>query len=448
MKKSSAGRTLAAGSIGNFGEIYDFAVFGFSVPMLSLHFFPGTDRTAALLSTFAVYAVAFFARPLDGLLFGYLADRVGRIKVMASTVWLMAGATAIIGLLPTYASGGIAAPVLLVLCRIAQGLVLGGETTGTTSFIVESAPRNRRGLWLGITLIFSHLPNAFVAILMIGLQSGAGPAAYADWVWRVPFLVGGLIGIVGFWLRRNLEDPEEFKQASRVVRTENPLQSATRSGGLRAMLNVALIQPVHSVASYLLLGFMYTFLVGVAKLEPRAALLSNAGAIVVLSACIPLGGLLSDRIGRKPVLSFGAVWVALAAYPALFLAASGTLMGALMGQILIVFGLGLYGGASFVAAPEFFPTAYRATGYAISFQITVALFGGTTPLIAAWLVQHSASPLAPAFYVIFIAVACLIAIQFVPETNGVSLRTSVGTGDLPRDARPTLVGLPDEAAKV
>ena len=214
MTKQSSIRTLSAGSIGNFGEIYDFAVFGFSVPILSAHFFPGSDRTAALLSTFAVYAVAFFARPLGGLLFGVMADKVGRVKVMAMTVWLMALGTAVIGLLPTYASIGIAAPALLVFCRIAQGLALGGETTGTTSFILESAPDDRRGGWIGLTLIFSHLPNALVAGLLIGLQFAAGASAYADWVWRVPFLAGGLIGIVGFWLRRNLDEPDEYKQAT------------------------------------------------------------------------------------------------------------------------------------------------------------------------------------------------------------------------------------------
>lgn len=145
-KTTSSRRSLAAGAIGNFGEIYDFAVFGFSIPILSVHFFPGSDRTAALLSTFAVYAVAFVARPLGGLMFGYLADRLGRIRVMAMTVWLMALGTAIIGLLPTYATIGIAAPLLLLLCRIAQGLALGGETTGSTSYIVESAPEDRKSV--------------------------------------------------------------------------------------------------------------------------------------------------------------------------------------------------------------------------------------------------------------------------------------------------------------
>jgi MHS family proline/betaine transporter-like MFS transporter len=428
-KKTSPRRTLAVGAIGNFGEIYDFAVFGFSIPILSVHFFPGSDRTAALLSTFAVYAVAFVARPLGGLMFGYLADRLGRVRVMAMTVWLMALGTAIIGLLPTYATIGIAAPLLLLLCRIAQGLALGGETTGSTSYIVESAPQNRRGYWLGFTLIFSHLPNAVVAGLVIALQVGAGEQAYSDWMWRIPFLLGGVIGLVGFWLRRSIDEPEEYKQArqaSKASKTrKNPLMAAIKCGGLRGMLHVFMVQPAFSVGAYLLLGFMYTFLVQVGKLDSTSALVSNAIAVIVLSALLPLGGLLSDRYGRKRVLSIGAVWIALSAYPAMHMAASGTFAGAVSGQILLAIGLGIYGAPSFVAAAEFFPTSFRATGHAISYQTSVAMFGGTCPLIAAYLSQTFDSPLAPAFYVTAIAIICLITTQFVPETRDVNLRTSV-----------------------
>lgn len=416
-------RTLGAASIGNFGEIYDFAVFGFSVPILATHFFPGSDPTAAVLSTFAVYAVAFFARPIGGLFFGYLADRIGRVKVMAMTIWLMAAGTAAMGLLPTYASIGILAPLLLVVCRIAQGLAIGGETTGSTSYILESAPDDRRGFWVGIIWFFAHIPNALVALMLAGMQFAAGPATYADWVWRVPFLIGGLVGVIGFWLRRGVEESTEFKEASRQTRQADPLRAAARAG-TKPILYVFMIQPLHTVGSYLLLGFMYTFLVRQVKLDPTLALLTNAAAVLSMSAMIPFGGWLSDRIGRKRVLSMGALWTALAAYPAVYLASSGSVSNAFLGQLLVALGIGLYGGASFTAAAEFFPTAYRATGHAIAYQVAVAFFGGTTPLIATWLVNAYGSPLLTGSYVAFVAVVVLIAVQFVPETKGTALRTA------------------------
>lgn len=424
MTPADSKRTIGAASIGNFGEIYDFAVFGFSVPILAAHFFPGSDPTAAVLSTFAVYAVAFFARPLGGLLFGYLADRIGRVKVMVITIWLMATGTAAIGLLPTYATIGVLAPLLLVACRIGQGLAMGGETTSSTSYILESAPDDSRGYWVGIIWFFAHLPNALVALMLAGMQFVAGPPAYAEWVWRVPFLIGGLVGIIGFWLRRNLNEAQEYKEASRQMRSGDPLRATTRAGA-KPILYVFMIQPLHTVGSYLLLGFMYTFLVRQVKLDPTQALLTNAAAVLAMSAMIPIGGWLSDRVGRKRVLTAGALWTAVAAYPAVYLASSGSVTNAFLGQLAVALGIGFYGGASFTAAVEFFPTAFRATGHAIAYQVAVAFFGGTTPLIATWLVNAYGSPLLTGTYVAFVAVVVLFAIQFVPETKGVSLRNAI-----------------------
>jgi len=418
-------RKLMAGSVGNFVELYDFAVFGFSVPILSAHFFPGNDRSAALLSTFAVFAVAFVARPLGGLIFGSMADRIGRVKVMAITVCLMALGTAIIGVLPTYAEIGMAAPIMLVACRLLQGLALGGETTGSQSYIVESAPDNRRGQWVSFTQLFGQLPNAIVAVLLIAVQAFAGSAAYEGGLWRIPFLAGGVIGIVGFWIRRNVDEPEEFKQATRTTADRSPLRDAFHAEGIKAMLRLLMIMPVYFTGAYILFGFMYTFLVRVAKLEPTTALISNAISVVVLCSVMPLAGILSDRIGRKRVMSLGAAWLMLTAYPAIHFAASGTFAGALLGQVLIGIGLGVNGGASYVAAVEFFPTKFRATGHAISYQITVAVLGGTSPFIAAYLSRLLDTPFAPGIYLAFISAACLIATQFVPETRSVRLRTSV-----------------------
>lgn len=424
MSSTESKRRLGAGAIGNFGEIYDFAVFGFSVPILSQHFFPKSDPTAAILSTFAVYAVAFFARPIGGLVFGYLADRIGRVKVLAITIWLMAAGTAVIGLLPTYASVGVLAPALLVLCRLAQGFALGGETTGSTSYILESAPDDSRGWWVGIVWFFAHIPNALVALMLAGLQFVAGEEMYGDWLWRVPFILGGLIGVIGFWLRRSLDDPEEYKAAVRDRKDSNSFRSMARAGGYKPILYVLMVQPVQTVGSYLLLGFMYAFLVKEVHLHPTDALMTNAVAILVLSAIIPLSGRLSDRIGRKKVFTLGALWILVAAYPAVMLASTGALINAFLGQLLLAIGIGIYNGAAFPAAAEFFPTSYRATGHAIAYQLAVAIFGGTTPLIATWLVSSTGSALAPGLYVTAVALVGLVLVQFVPETKGIRLRTA------------------------
>jgi len=424
MSQNESKRRLGAGAIGNFGEIYDFAVFGFSVPILSQHFFPKSDPTAALLSTFAVYAVAFFARPVGGLVFGYLADRIGRVKVLAITIWLMAAGTAVIGLLPTYASVGVLAPALLVLCRLAQGFALGGETTGSTSYILESAPDDRRGWWVGIVWFFAHIPNALVALMLAGLQFVAGEEMYGDWLWRIPFIMGGLIGVIGFWLRRSLDDPEEYKAARREKKDTNTFRSMARTGGYKPILYVLMVQPVQTVGSYLLLGFMYAFLVKEAHLHPTDALMTNAAAILVLSAIIPASGRLSDSIGRKKVFTLGALWILVAAYPAVMLASTGNLTNAFIGQLLLAIGIGIYNGAAFPAAAEFFPTSYRATGHAIAYQLAVAVFGGTTPLIATWLVSSTGSALAPGLYVTAVALVGLVLVQFVPETKGIRLRTA------------------------
>lgn len=423
MSKNSSKRNLSAASIGNFGEIYDFAVFGFSVPFIAAHFFPSSDPTAGLLSTFAVYAVAFLARPVGGLVFGYMSDRVGRVKVLAITIWLMALGTAVIGILPTYESVGLAAPILLVVCRLCQGLAMGGETTGSTSFILESAPKQNRGRWVGVTFAFATLPNAVVAIMLLGLQLFVGKEAYVDWAWRIPFLLGGLIGVIGYWLRRNLEDPEEYKAAHKAE-FQNPLRAMTKSG-FKSMLYVAMIQPVQTVSAYLLIGFMYTFLVKQVGVDSRIALVSNALAIFVYAVFIPIGGHLSDRYGRKTILSVGALWIAVFAYFSMRMASAGTLPELFIGQLLIAIGAGIYSGPCFAAAPEFFPTSFRATGHAISYQTVVAALGGTTPLISAWLVSSFNSPLAPSWYLTFIGIVCFILVRFVPETKDVDLSTSV-----------------------
>jgi MHS family proline/betaine transporter-like MFS transporter len=421
---SSGRRRLAGGVVGTFVEWYDFQIYGLSAPILALHFFPGTNPTAALLGTFAIYAIAFFIRPLGGVFFGYLGDRHGRINILAATILLMGGATVLTGLLPTYESIGILAAVLLLLCRLAQGFSAGGETSGGLSYILESAPEGKRAQWVTIGVASSFLPSVVGGLLILGLRSGLGEQAYTNWAWRIPFLLGGVLALVGLWLRRKLDDPEEYTEAAASDGVaKNPVRSAAR-GHLKAMILVIFLVAVQAVGAYILNGYMFTYLTTTIGMESVPALATNATAVMSIVILMPVFGMLADRIGRKRLMLAGAVWFAVVAYPALQLAGTATTLGALAGQLLLAIGVALFGAGGFVTLLELFPTTLRFTGHAISYNLGYAIFGGTTPLIAAALVGGFGSAMAPGFYMIAVAVIGIIVVAATPETRDVLLRTA------------------------
>ncbi|OZC80430.1 MFS transporter [Rhodococcus sp. 06-418-5] len=418
-------RRLIGGCIGNVCEVFDYSIYALAAPALALHFFSRENPTAALLGTFAIYALAFFARPVGGVLFGFMADRVGRLKILSLTILLMGGGTVVTGLLPTYETIGTAAPALLVLCRLLQGLSMGGESSGGYSFIVESAPDGKRGRWIGFAVCFIYVPTSLAAVFVLGVQAALGSEAYMDWGWRVPFIFGGLIAVAGFWIRRTLDDPEEYTAA---VANQGDARSTIRevAASRKSMLRVILLQVPQAVGAYLLVGYMFTFVVKTGGLDEKPALFSNAAAILVLAVIAVFFGSLGDRIGRKPLLIGGASWLAVTAYPAFSLAASGTLLGAIVGQSLLAIGVAIFAAGYFVTAVELFPTAVRGTGHGFSFNLSAAIFGGTTPLVATALVGSLDSPVAPAFYAMLLILTLGAAgIAMTPETKDTDLRTSV-----------------------
>jgi MFS transporter, MHS family, proline/betaine transporter len=433
---TSNARMLAGGCVGQFVELFDFSVYALAAPVLAAHFFPKDNPTAALLGTFAVYAMAFFARPLGCVVFGFLGDRIGRLRVLMLTVLLMGAGTAMTGLLPSYASIGMAAPILLVLCRLAQGLSMGGETSGAYSFIVEAAPEGKRGKWIGMTLAFVYLPTTLAALFIFAVHAVVGESAYNDWGWRIAFVTGGVIAVVGFWIRRALEDPEEFKEA---VADQLDAREQVRGmmGARKSILRVILINVPMTIGAYMLTGYMFTFVTKVGGVGERTALLANAVAVLFIAALVPFLGALTDRVGRKPLLWSGAAWLTIVAYPAFALAASGSVIGAFSGQILLAIGVAIFASAYFVTSVEVFPTAVRCSSHGLATNVEIAIFGGTAPLISAALVNGFGAQ-APAYYMMLLIVTLGVwGILITPETKGLSLRTSI-------DGQPTHI--PHETA--
>ncbi len=423
---------LMGGAIGNVVEVFDWSVYALTAPALAVHFFPQGNPGAALLGTFAVFAAAFFARPIGGVIFGILGDRLGRLRILTLTVLMMGGGTLVTGLLPTYETIGIAAPLLLVGCRLIQGLSMGGESSGGYTYIVESAPENKRGRWIGVAMFALYIPTAFLSLMIVGIQGAMGDA-YMEWGWRVPFVIGGVIAAIGFWLRIRLDDPEEFEAATvKKVTVKDTMLGLAESW--KSIGRILLLQAPQTALAYLVTGYMFTFVVKQGGLNQIDAQLTS-GASVLLLACLgPVFGSLGDRVGRKPLLWTGLAWLTVTTYPAFVLASNGTVIGALLGQCMLAIGSALISSAFFVVAVEVFPTRVRYTGHGLSFNLAAAIFGGTTPLVAAAMVDYFHSPVAPAFYAIGLAVTLgLAGMLLTPETRHVSLRHSL-LGDRKRGA--------------
>lgn len=422
MSGNSTTRRILGGSIGSFVELYDFFIYAFSVPALALHFFPESNPTTALLATFAVYAAGFIMRPVGGILFGFLGDRVGRVRMLMVTITLMGVATMLTGLLPTYQQIGIVATILLVICRLGQGLSLGGESSGAYSFMLESAPKGKRAQWISINASSSFIAAAIVSLFVLSLRFAMGDDVYMDWGWRIPFIVGGLLGAVGIWIRMRLDDPEEFVEARDEQPTQNPLLIVVKAP--RKIINVLLLSSSHAVTNYLIQGYMYTFLLMVAGLSQVAALLTTCVAMTICAVLFPVFGFVADRIGRKPLLIFGTIWLAVTVYPAFLLASSGSVWGAAAGLAPLIIASACCVSAGFTTQAELFPTSVRYSGHAIATNVGNALFGGTAPLIAAAMVSYFGAPVAPAYYVIAVGIFAFVVVLFTPETRDFVLRSA------------------------
>lgn len=413
----SATRLIAACTIGNALEFFDFVVFSFFARTIGALFFPAQDPTAQLLFAFATYGVGFLVRPLGGVVLGSYADRKGRKRATVVTLMLMALGTGMIGLAPVYATAGVLGPIIVVLGRLIQGFSAGGEVGAATTLLAEHAPAHRRGFfgsWQLASQGLAVLAGAGIALL---INSVLTPEQVTAWGWRVPFLIGVGIVPVGLWLRRALKESHANEQHAET-RAVSSLGLALRQHFGRILMGVALIIG-GTAANAVVVLYMATYAVTQLNLAPTTGLLAGVVAGFVTLVASPIGGALSDRVGRKPVILVSYAILLVLIYPAfLYLNANPTL-GTLL---VIVAGLAVLnatGGATvIITLAELFPAEVRATGMSLVYALGVAIFGGFGQFIVTWLIQTTGSPIAPAYYVMVCSAATVLALSAIPEMKG------------------------------
>jgi MFS transporter, MHS family, proline/betaine transporter len=415
-------KAITAGVIGNVLEWYDFGVYGYLVPIISQLFFPSGSAIASLLSTFAVFGVGFLMRPVGSILFGVYGDRYGRRKALSAVVFVMALSTFAMGLLPTYRQAGVLAPMLLVIVRLFQGLSAGGEWGGSTAYIVEFAPEARRGFFGSWQLVGVGSGFLFGSLTAALLNAVVPSAARLAWGWRLPFLLGITVGIVGAYLRWRLADTPkylEIKEQGAVAAA--PLSEAFRKYRRETLLGFG-VTLHNTVAYYIALVYMSSYMSSVGRVPQTAALWIGTACLAVFVLLLPVMGLLSDYIGRRPLLITSCIGYIILGYPFFRLATSGYIELAALAQLLMVLFYVPYAGASPALYAEIFPTRVRYTALSIGYNIAVAIFGGFAPFIATFLVQVTGNPHAPAAYVVAAALVTLVILLRTRETAFAPLR--------------------------
>jgi MFS transporter, MHS family, proline/betaine transporter len=411
-------KAVAASAIGNATEWFDYGIYAYGVTYISAAIFPGNTESATLLALMT-FAVSFLVRPLGGLVWGPLGDRVGRRSVLAITILLMSGATLCVGLVPSYATIGFWAPVLMVLLRMIQGFSTGGEYGGAATFMAEYAPCRRRGFF-GSFLEFGTLAGfSLGALLMLGFSLVLNDDQMHSWGWRLPFLVAAPLGLIGVYLRSRLEDTPIFRELEQAGEKEE--RTATQFKDLLArywgpILRLGGVVVALNVVNYTLLTYMPTYLEQEIGLSSTMSLLVPIIGMLAMMVFLPIAGGASDRVGRKPMWWFSLIGLFVAGVP-MFMLMGTNVIGAIIG--FAVLGLLYVPQLATISAtfPAMFPTHVRYAGFAIAYNVSTSIFGGTAPAVNDWLVNKTGDNLVPAYYMMAACVIGAIALIKVPETT-------------------------------
>lgn len=419
------GRVTAAAVLGTVLEWYDFAIYAAMAAVIGRLFFPSDDPTVSLLVTLASYAVGFVCRPIGAIVFGRIGDRAGRRSMLAITMVIVGLSSLLIGLLPTYAAVGALAPTLLVALRMIQGLAVGAEWTGGATFLIEYARTGRRGLFSGIvqaSTVAGFLLGTGVATFMVRVL----PQDAVDaWGWRVPFIAGGVVAAIGLFVRLKLDESPAYRalHASHTAAPADPDAAPGEGPGRNRRSWLLVLGIVFGVTLY---GYTATsfpaFVSGIGALPLADALTTNALALVIEVPLIVAAGALSDRVGRKPLMMTAMGLFAVGTYPIFLLVTSGSIAGAVGGQVLFVTLFALVSGPMAAMFVELFPTRVRSSAFSSSYNIGVAVFGGTAPFVNTFLATRSGLDVAPAFYLTFGALVSLVFLSRVVDRHDEELR--------------------------
>lgn len=403
-------RVVAAAVAGNALEFYDFGSYAFFAVYIGKAFFPATNPFASLMLALAVFGVGFVSRPLGGIFIGAYADRAGRRPAMLLTIALMTLGTLGLALTPSYDSIGLAAPIVMVICRLVQGLALGGEVGPSTAFLIEIAPPGKRGLYASWQLASQGAASLLAGLVGMALTSTLAPAELQAWGWRVPFVFGLLIIPLAIYLRRAL--PETLIHAGRAKGAVPPVRLRSHS----RLIFLAVLVVIGATVSTYLGMYMTTYAIATLKLPPTVAMSATVAVGLTTLLFALIGGWLADRYSRKSVMLIPRILTALLVVPAFMLLIEAKTTAVLIGVTTLLGALtAISAAASLVAVPELLPASIRATGLSIAYAVGVALFGGSTQLIVTWLIGITGDPAMPAWYVVATSIVTALAIMALPE---------------------------------
>jgi len=439
-------KAVTAAALGNAMEWFDFGVYGFVAFALGKVFFPDASPAVQTIAALGTFSVPFLVRPLGGVFFGVMGDRFGRQKVLSLTIIIMAISTFCIGLIPSYASIGLWAPILLLLCKLAQGFSVGGEYTGAAVFVAEYAPDRRRG-FLGSWLDFGSIAGFVLgAGLVVLLQTILGDATFLEWGWRVPFFIAGPLGLLGLYLRHAAEETpaftqqlEKMEQEDRDAVKEKPTISFREifSKYRKALLVCIGMVLVTNITYYMLLTYMPTYLSSSLGYSEDHGVLIIVVVMIGMLFVQPVVGFFSDKIGRKPFLLVGSLGLFVIALPAFHLIGSDNIGLIFLGLLLIAIFLNCMIGVMASTLPALFPTRIRYSALASSFNIAI-IIAGLTPTVAAWLVETTGNLMVPAVYLMIASVIGLITSLYLPETANRPLRGDTPNASNRREAKALL----------